>query len=193
MRFALATLCSLAPPSLLPALPRARRLTCSAAADRDAVFMRAALVKAEAAFAKHEVPIGAVLVRDGAVIASARNQVEELRDASAHAEMLCMRAAADVTGTWRLNHPSASTLYVTLEPCPMCLAAIHAFRVDRLVYAAPNARMGAIESSLRAQAADDHPYHSLEVTSGVLAEPAGELMRRFFRERRERASFLAAE
>ena len=190
MKFPVATLAScLTPPSLLPALPRARRLFCTTSADCDAVFMRAALVEAEAAFAACEVPIGAVLVRDGTVIAAARNQVEELRDASAHAEMLCMRAAADVTGTWRLNHPNASTLYVTLEPCPMCLAALHAFRVDRLVYAAPNARMGAIESSLHAQAADDHPYPSLEVTSGVLAEPAAELMRRFFKERRMRATY----
>ena len=166
----------------------------SSSAGDDSSFMRLALTEAEHAAASGEVPIGAVLVRDGAVVASARNRVEELCDASAHAELLCMRAAAEAHSTWRLNVPKASTLYVTLEPCPMCLAAMHAFRVSRVVYGAPNERMGAIDGKLRSLTpAEQHPYHSLDVTGGVLAESAGELMRRFFRERRERGPWVPPE
>lgn len=166
----------------------------SSGSHTDAEFMHHALAEAEKAFASREVPIGAVLVRNGEVVAAARNRVEELRDASAHAELLCMRTAAQEQSTWRLNALGPSTLYVTLEPCPMCLAALHAFRVDRLVYAAPNERMGAIESSLRAQApATEHPYHTLDITGGVLAEPAAELMRAFFRERRKRGPWVPPE
>ncbi|EOD11121.1 hypothetical protein EMIHUDRAFT_104884 [Emiliania huxleyi CCMP1516] len=115
----------------------------------------------------------------GEVVASARNRVEELQDASAHAEMLCMRAAAASHGGWRLNadaagDPCPSTLYVTVEPCPMCYAALHGFRVERLVYGAPNDRLGAVE----------HPFHTLEVQGGVREEAAAELMRAFFRGRR---------
>ena len=140
----------------------ARCAAVAEAAPADASFMRAAIWEARDAFAHGEVPVGAVLVRNGAVIARARNRVEELRDASAHAEMLCMRAAAAGGVTWRLNALGPVTLYVTVEPCPMCLAAIHAFRVDRLVYGAPNDRMGAVEGLLRPSADADHPYHTVE-------------------------------
>ena len=184
-------------PTAIPLLPRGRRLLCNAittadGADSDAEFMRAALAQAELAFNAGEVPIGAVLVRDGSVVAAERNRVEELQDASAHAEMLCMRAAAAEHSTWRLNVPQPSTLYVTLEPCPMCLAALHAFRVDRLVYAADNDRLGAVVSALKAPYAEDHPYHRVAVTGGVLADPAKGLMKKFFRERRTRGAYNAA-
>lgn len=152
----------------------------------DATFMRLAIAQAAEASAAGEVPIGAVLVMGGDVVASARNRVEELCDASAHAEMLCLRGGAAATGNWRLNAAPGSTLYVTLEPCPMCLAAVHAFRVERLVYAAPNTRLGAVESAMRFPA--EHPFHSVRVTSGLLRDEAAALMLDFFRSRREAAA-----
>lgn len=162
--------------------------TAAASSAADETFMSAALRQAEAAFEAGEVPIGAVIVHDGVIIAEAHNRVEALRDASAHAEMLCARAAAAHPSwpSWRLHK---TTLYCTVEPCPMCLAALHAFRVDRLVYGAPNPRLGAIEGALRPQSDFEHPYHSLSITSGVLAEEAGELMRSFFKRRRKQPSF----
>ena len=161
-----------------------------ASSSDDELFMSAALRQAEAAFASGEVPIGAVIVHDGLIVAQAHNRVEELRDASAHAEMLCARtAAADPRWpSWRL---SSTTLYCTVEPCPMCLAALHAFRVERLVYGAPNPRLGAIEGALRPQSDFAHPYHTLNVTGGVLADQAGDLMRRFFKQQRQRPGFSA--
>ena len=145
-----------------------------------------ALREAEKAFEADEVPIGAVLVRDGEIVSSAHNRVEGLRDASAHAEMLCMREAASSSATWRLD---ASTLYVTVEPCPMCLAALHAFRVEHLVYGAPNTRLGAIEGNMSAIADVPNPYHQLLVTRGVLADESAQLMKRFFQRRRDGPRF----
>jgi len=152
--------------------------------------MRYALAEAAAAGEAGEVPIGAVLTMDGELVASGRNQVERLGDASAHAEMLCLRAAAAATGNWRLNL-RPSTLYVTVEPCPMCLAAIFAFRVERLVYAAPNPRLGAVVGAMRSPT--EHPFHRMDVSSGVLAAEAAGLMQGFFRRRRVESEALAAE
>ena len=132
------------------------------------MYMAHAMLQAEHAFAAGEVPIGAVLVRDGAIVSAAHNRVESSHDASAHAEMLCMRSAGADANAWRLN---ASTLYVTVEPCAMCHAALHAFRVDRLVYGAPNTRMGAIESDMRAIAAVPHPYHQVSARLAACASP----------------------
>ena len=149
--------------------------------------MRAALIEADLAFAEDEVPIGAVLVRDGAIVSAAHNQVEQLCDASAHAEMLCLRRAAAAAPTWRLN---ATTLYCTVEPCPMCLAALHAFRVERLVYGAQNPRLGAVEGAMRPTHGAPHPYHDqIAFTGGVLATETGELMRAFFRKQRQRPGY----
>ena len=136
---------------------RAAAAATAAPHDADAAFMDLALEEAAAARDAGEVPIGSVLVMAGEVVASARNRVEELQDASAHAEMLCMRAAAASHGGWRLNadaagDPCPSTLYVTVEPCPMCYAALHGFRVERLVYGAPNDRLGAVHGAMRAPA-----------------------------------------
>ena len=105
----------------------------------DEKWMQLALEEAATAFAKGEVPIGAVLVHNGVAIARAHNLVEHTQDASAHAEMLCLRAAAAQLDSWRLLN---STLYCTVEPCPMCLAAANGFRVSRLVYGTTNARLG---------------------------------------------------
>ena len=160
--------------------PIARALCASVTAD-DERFMRLALREAEKAYAAGEVPIGAVLVRGGEALVAERNRVEELSDASAHAEMNCMRAAAKHEG-WRL---AESTLYCTVEPCPMCLAAVYAFRVPRLVYGTTNPRLGAVESATALGVpAGAHPFHDIETTGGVLADDAAELMKSFFRKRR---------
>ena len=146
--------------------------------------MQLALREARHAYDRGEVPIGAVLIRNGQVISAGRNRVEELQDASAHAEMLTMRTGAAELRGWRLSN---ATLYCTVEPCPMCAAALQAFRVERLVYGAPNPRLGAFESAIRPARPVYDP--SIEVTSGVLAEESAELMRSFFRKRRERPQF----
>ena len=151
-------------------------------AMEDAQWMAHALREASVAFDEGEVPIGAVLVRDGQVISTARNRVEATHDASAHAEMLCLRSAGSALSTWRLGE---ATLYVTVEPCAMCLAAAHGFRIDRLVYGATNPRMGAVESDMRAASDVAHPYHEVRVTGGVMADEASDLMRRFFKRRRD--------
>jgi tRNA(adenine34) deaminase len=173
-----------------PRMPRAARVICSSAAAIDTLdeaYMRLALAEAAAAGEAGEVPIGAVLRMGDAVLASGRNSVEQLRDASAHAEMLCLRAAAAVAGNWRLNL-RPSTLYVTVEPCPMCLAAIYAFRVGRLVYATENTRLGAVTGAMRIPT--DHPFHTLQVDSGILRPEAAALMQEFFRRRRIQASSM---
>ena len=152
--------------------------------------MRLARREARVAFDRGEVPIGAVLVRDDQVISVGSNRVEDLQDASAHAELLCMRAGAAQLRSWRLSN---ATLYCTVEPCPMCAAALQAFRVERLVYGAANPRLGAFESAMRQEAPPLHPYHpSMEVSAGVLAVDSAELMRAFFRKCRERKAHSAA-
>lgn len=152
----------------------------------DEVFMRLALRHAQHAFRDHEVPIGAVLVdsTSGTVISAARNQVESDSDASSHAEILCLRRAAALRGNWRLLN---CTLYTTLEPCMMCLGAMHAFRIDRLVYAAADSRVGSCGSwlNLTADAGNAHPIHTLHIAGGVLADDAADMLRRFFKNRRE--------
>jgi tRNA(adenine34) deaminase len=143
-------------------------------------WMRRALAQAEAAAAADEVPIGAVVVVDGRVVAEAHNEPRTRNDPTAHAEILALRAAAGILGHWWLN---GATLYVTLEPCAMCAGATVLSRIDRLVYAAPDPKAG-MAGSLASIPTDDRLNHCVEITSGVLAEEAGELLRRFFRERR---------
>ena len=179
-----------APPALAllallrPHSPRRARSICSLARstdEEDERFMRLALAQASLAFHAGEIPIGSVLVHKGECISAARNRVEELQDASAHAEMLCLRGGAAAQRSWRLM---GTTLYVTVEPCPMCLAALHAFRVDRLVYGTVNPRLGAVESSMCCPTSAEHPYHTFEIAGGVMADEASELMKLFFRKRR---------
>lgn len=147
----------------------------------DESFMRLALEEAKHALAHGDVPVGAVLVHGDDVIASACNERELRRDPTAHAEMLCLRAGAEVLGDWRLV---GSTLYVTLEPCPMCAGALVWARVDRLVYGPQDPQAGAAYS-LYNIVQDPRLNHSVEITPEVLAEEASELLRSFFRDRRD--------
>lgn len=133
-----------------------------------------------------EVPIGAVLVSpEGEVLSVGRNRVEATGDASAHAEMECLRAAAAAAwgrekGHWRMLD---CTLYVTLEPCLMCLGACQSFRVRRVVYGARNRLLGAVESFLPVLERP-HPFHQVEAVGGVRAQECGALMKDFFAARR---------
>ena len=152
-------------------------------ADRgaeDVEFMRLALTEAEGAAAHSDVPIGAVVVRDGEVIAAAGNERERRRDPTAHAEILALQAAAASLGGWRIPD---STLYVTLEPCAMCAGAIVLARVPRVVYAAPDPKAGAAGSVLDVLG-EPKLNHRPEVVAGVLAEDASALLREFFAARR---------
>jgi tRNA(adenine34) deaminase len=146
----------------------------------DLEAMQAALEEARAAGDAGEVPIAAVVVREGAIIARGQNRVLRDNDPTAHAEIVAMRGAARVLGNHRLN---GCTLYVTLEPCAMCAGAMIHARIDRLVYAADDPKAGAAGSVL---AVINHPQlnHKIEVERGILAEESADLIRGFFRERR---------
>ncbi|QYK43581.1 MAG: nucleoside deaminase [Paracoccaceae bacterium] len=142
--------------------------------------MDVALDEARAAGARGEVPVGAVVVRDGVVVARAGNRMRELADPTAHAEMLAIRAACAAAGSERLV---GHDLYATLEPCPMCAGAISAARIARLYYGAADPRSGGVAAGARVFA---HPqcHHVPEVYDGIGAEPAAELLRGFFAVRR---------
>lgn len=142
--------------------------------------MQAALEEARRAEADGEVPVGAVVVHEGRIIARGRNRTETLPDATAHAEILALRQAAAELGSWRL--PGCS-LYVTLEPCAMCAGALVLSRIDRLVYGADDPKAGMC-GSLDNVVQDPRLNHRVEVERGVLAEECGELLRAFFRRRR---------
>ena len=144
--------------------------------------MERALALARRAADMGEVPVGAVLVRNGSVLAEAHNLIESMPDATAHAEMLLLREGARLLQSWRLD---GVTLYVTLEPCPMCAGAMGLARIDRLVYGAPDPKKGAVDSVYDVLR---HPAnnHRVQVSSGVLAGPAGQLLRDFFVARRTR-------
>ncbi|MGH6629289.1 MAG: tRNA adenosine(34) deaminase TadA [Burkholderiales bacterium] len=146
----------------------------------DEDFMRVALALAEQARGAGEVPVGAVVVRDGVVIGSGFNSPIGSHDPSAHAEILALRAAAAASGNYRL---SGCTLYVTLEPCVMCSGAILHARIGRVVYGAPDPKTGACGSVLNLFAEDTLNHHTA-VTGGVLAEECGRLLTGFFQERR---------
>jgi tRNA(adenine34) deaminase len=152
-------------------------------AATDEQYMRLALAEAEAALEHGDVPVGTVAVRDGRVIARAHNQRELLGDPTAHAEMIALTQAAEAVGHWRLN---GVTVYVTLEPCAMCAGALVLARVDRLVYGAEDPKTGAVRS-LYQLLDDSRLNHLVPSVGGVLAEECGELLRRFFRRRRQRA------
>jgi tRNA(adenine34) deaminase len=146
----------------------------------DEEFMRAALALAEQAWDVGEVPVGAVVVRDGVVIGSGFNSTISRHDPSAHAEILALRAAAVASGNYRL---SGCTLYVTLEPCVMCSGAIMHARVGRVVYGAPDPKTGACGSVLNLFAEHSLNHHTA-VAGGMLAEECGRLLKSFFQERR---------
>jgi tRNA(adenine34) deaminase len=147
--------------------------------DLDAA-MGLALEEATAAAAHGDVPVGAVVLRDGEVIAQRHNERELTGDPSAHAEILALRDAAVVVGSWRL---SGTTLVVTLEPCPMCAGALVAARVDQVVFGAADPKAGAC-GSLYNLCVDPRLNHELEVVPGVRAEEAAALLTGFFGERR---------
>ncbi len=142
--------------------------------------MQAALAEARAAAARGEVPIGAVIVRDGAIIAADGNRTLELKDPTAHAEMLVIRAAAAAIGSERLI---GCDLHVTMEPCPMCAAAISFARLRRLYYAAADPKGGAVESGVRLYS-QPTCHHAPEVYDGIAAAEAATMLRDFFRQRR---------
>jgi tRNA(adenine34) deaminase len=146
----------------------------------DEDFMRAALALAEQARDAGEVPVGAVVVRDGVVIGSGFNSPIGRHDPSAHAEILALRAAAVASGNYRL---SGCTLYVTLEPCIMCSGAIMHARIGRVVYGAPDPKTGACGSVLNLFAEDSLNHHTA-VSGGMLAEECGRVLKSFFQERR---------
>ena len=143
--------------------------------------MRLALQEAEAAAEEGEVPVGAVIVHgERRVIASDHNRREQLRDPTAHAEMLVITQAAEALGSWRLDD---CTLYVTLEPCPMCAGAIVQARIPRVVYGAHDPKSGAVQSVFKLLN-DVRLNHQCSVVSGILAEQCGGLLSRFFQHQR---------
>ena len=150
----------------------------------DEAAMRVAFAEARKALDEGEVPIGCVIVHDGAVIGRGHNQVERLQDATAHAEIVAIGAASTALSSWRLED---CTLFVTLEPCAMCAGAIVLARVGRVVYGAHDPKAGACGSVLNVI---DEPRlnHAPPVTSGVLAEETGELLTSFFEMKRRQAA-----
>lgn len=147
----------------------------------DQVFMAAALEEARAAARRGEVPIGAVVVKDGEVIGRGHNLRETSNDPTTHAEMIAIREAAARIGHWRLLD---TTLYVTLEPCVMCMGAIILARIPRLVFGPRDPRAGAV-GSIYDFSRDDRFNHRVAVTEGVLAEECAELLSGFFRQLRQ--------
>ncbi|KAI0488541.1 hypothetical protein KFK09_028377 [Dendrobium nobile] len=166
----------------------------------DELFMREAILEAKKGADTWEVPVGAVLVQNGKIIARGCNMVEELRDSTAHAEMICIREASNLLRTWRL---AETTLYVTLEPCPMCAGAILQARIDTVVWGAPNRLLGADGSWVRLFPGVDggshsmnppsqmvgpvHPFHpKIIIRRGVLESECGDVMQQFFKLRRKK-------
>jgi tRNA(adenine34) deaminase len=144
------------------------------------LWMQTAIAEARAAEAAGEVPVGAVVIAEGSLLARGQNRVLRDTDPTAHAEMVALRAAAEALGNYRLTE---CELYVTLEPCAMCAGAMVHARLARLVYAASDPKAGAAGSVL---AVVNHPQlnHQMEITGGVLAEECSVMLREFFRARR---------
>jgi len=150
----------------------------------DERWMREALRAARGALAHDEVPVGCVIVHEGRIIGRAHNQREMLRDPTAHAEMIAVTQAAEALGSWRLG---GCTLYVTLEPCPMCAGAMVLGRIDRLVYGAADPKAGAVASVFHLLD-DERLNHRVEVTGGVLANECGAILSEFFQAKRARGA-----
>ena len=148
--------------------------------NSDITYMQAALAEAERARAKGEVPIGAVIVLDDKIVGRGHNLRETSNDPTTHAEMVAIREAAEAIGHWRLLD---TTLYVTLEPCVMCMGAIILARIPRLVFACRDPRAGAV-GSIYDFSQDQRFNHKVEVTSGVLGEACSDMLSAFFRELR---------
>jgi len=146
----------------------------------DDYFMREALRQAQKAFAGNEVPIGAVVVRDGKIIARAQNQIELLKDATAHAEMLALTEAEAAVGDWRLTD---CDLYVTKEPCAMCAGALVHTRIRRVIFGCPDLSAGAAGSMINLLQMPKL-NHRCEITFGVLQKECAAILQDFFRKRR---------
>ncbi|WP_091539236.1 tRNA adenosine(34) deaminase TadA [Alkaliphilus peptidifermentans] len=145
--------------------------------------MRFALEEALKAFDKKEVPIGAVIVRDNKIVSAAHNLRETLKDATAHAELIAIKEACEALGGWRLTN---STLYATIEPCPMCAGAILQSRIQRVVIGSMDPKAGACGSIVNLLNMNEF-NHQVEITTGVLEEECADIMRRFFKELRKKA------
>jgi tRNA(adenine34) deaminase len=152
-------------------------------------YMGLALREAARALEAEEVPVGAVIVARGAIVGKAHNQRETLRDPTAHAEMIALTQAAEALGTWRLGE---ATMYVTLEPCPMCAGAIVNARLGKLVFGTRDPKAGAC-GSLYDIVRDARLNHRVPVEEGVRGEECGEILRAFFRARRRRPGLEGEE
>lgn len=148
--------------------------------QKDEQYMRSAIEQAQVAAENGDVPIGAVIVRNGQIIGKAYNQREQLQDPTAHAEIIALTQAAAALENWHLN---GCTMYVTLEPCPMCAGALVLARIDRLVYGCDDPKTGAVKS-LYNIVTDGRLNHRIEVTGGVLADECSKLLQGFFEKRR---------
>jgi len=142
--------------------------------------MRVALEEARAAAAEGEVPVGAVLVKDGRILACTHNRREATGNPMDHAEILALREGSSHLGSWRLE---GSTMYVTLEPCPMCAGALVQARVTRLVFGARDLKLGAAGSRYNL-VSDETTHHRMEITDGILEEECADILRDFFASRR---------
>ncbi len=143
-------------------------------------YMLMALEQAQQAFAIGEIPVGAVITHRDRVIAAAYNQREQLRDPTAHAEMIAITQAAEAVGNWRLTD---CVLYVTLEPCPMCAGAIINARIPRVVFGAADPKAGAVQSVFRLLS-DARLNHRADIIAGVLQAPCRQILTHFFEQRR---------
>ncbi len=154
--------------------------------SQDLVAMRQALTMAHEALAMGEIPVGAVVVKEGRILSQAYNLRETLHDPTAHAERLALTLAGRALGSWRLD---GCTLYVTLEPCPMCAGAIVQSRIDRVVYGASDPKAGACDSLYRL-VSDLRLNHRSQVSSGCLREECSAILSDFFQQRRQRKTSL---
>lgn len=148
--------------------------------DRD--YMQVALEEARAAAEEGEVPVGAVLVKDGRILACTHNRREATGNPMDHAEILALSEGSAHQGSWRLE---GSTIYVTLEPCPMCAGALVQARVARLVFGARDLKLGAAGSRYNL-VSDETTHHRMEITEGIMEEECAEILREFFASRREK-------
>jgi tRNA(adenine34) deaminase len=148
--------------------------------QEDLRLMAVALAEAHQAAAEDEVPIGAIVVRGGQILGAAHNQREQLRDPTAHAEMIAITQAAGALNSWRLED---CTLYVTLEPCPMCAGAIVQSRIKRVVYGADDPKAGAVRS-LYQLLQDSRLNHRCEVEAGIMGAECGQVLSEFFQQKR---------
>ncbi len=152
------------------------------AREKDLFFMKKAMAQATRAEALGEVPVGAVIVRDGLIVARAFNKKETAHDPTAHAEIIALSRAARKLGTWRLD---GCQLYVTLEPCVMCMGGLIQARIGRLIYGATDAKAGAC-GSLYDLSSDSRLNHRFSVTSGVMQQEGGDKLKAFFRALRKK-------